>query len=151
MVGRLRPIVEQVAKVGVAACAVDFGTRHQQAAIRARAARPGGWPPAQVGQTDPFRAFGHFATAHLAAGTKLACLDAAALDRLLDIRASPSHTVLLPLLATTADMIGMLAYLLETGGATVTEIESRFAHLRREKIGLSLLWLAKFGILRIID
>jgi hypothetical protein len=57
--------------------------------------------------------------------------------------------VLLPLLVTTADMIGILGFLLPAGTATVAAIEARFAHLRREKITLSLLWMAKFGVVRI--
>jgi starch synthase len=121
------------------------------AAIRARAGQPGNRPPAQIGQTDPFTAFGHFATTRLAAATKVTCVDATAQDRLLDIRATPSHTVLLPLIATTSDMTGILAYVLEVDSATVAQIETRFAHLRREKIGLSLLWLAKFGVVRLTD
>jgi hypothetical protein len=31
----------------------------------------------------------------------------------------------------------------------VAAIEARFAYLRREKIALSLLWMAKFGVVRI--
>jgi glycosyltransferase involved in cell wall biosynthesis len=121
------------------------------AAIRAGAGGDGRRPPvpAQVGQTDPFVAFGHFATARLAAGAKVTCLDAEAQERLAAIRANPSHTVLLPLLATTTDMIGILGFLLETCTATVAQIEARFAYLRREKIALSLLWMAKFGVVRI--
>jgi len=48
-------------------------------------------------------------------------------------------------------MTGILAYVLEVDSATVAQIETRFAHLRREKIGLSLLWLAKFGVVRLTD
>jgi hypothetical protein len=54
--------------------------------------------------------------------------------------------VLLPLLPTTKDMIGMIDFLLDARSATLAEIEARFAYLRREKIALSLLWMAKFGV-----
>ena len=94
-------------------------------------------------------AFGHFATARLAAGSKVTCLDAAAQTRLAGISTNPSHTVLLPLLVTTADMIGILGFLQETGTASVAQIEDKFNYLRREKIALSLLWMAKFGVVRI--
>jgi alpha-maltose-1-phosphate synthase len=118
------------------------------AAIRARPGGAGRRPPApaQLGQTDPFVAFGHFATARLAAGAKVTCRDTAAQDRLADISTSPSHTVLLPLLPTAKDMIGMIDFLLDAHSATLAEIEARFAYLRREKIALSLLWMAKFGV-----
>jgi starch synthase len=121
------------------------------AAIRARAGGAGLRSPApvQVGQTDPFVAFGHFATARLAAGSKVTCLDAAAQTRLAGISANPSHTVLAPLLVTTADMIGILGFLQETGTASLAQIEDKFNYLRREKIALSLLWMAKFGVVRI--
>jgi alpha-maltose-1-phosphate synthase len=122
---------------------------NELAAIRARADGAGSRPPAQVGQTDPFVAFGHFATARLTADSTVSCPDAAAQNRLADIRANPSHTVLLPLLVTTTDMIGILDFLRDRRTATVAQIEAKFAYLRREKIALSLLWMAKFGVLRI--
>jgi alpha-maltose-1-phosphate synthase len=124
---------------------------NELSAIRARAGGASRPPvPAQLGQTDPFVAFGHFATARLGASAKVACLEAAAQDKLAEIRANPSHTVLLPLLVTSADMVGILGFLLQGGTATVAAIEARFAYLRREKIALSLLWMAKFGVVRII-
>ncbi|MEW6638928.1 MAG: glycosyltransferase family 4 protein [Pseudomonadota bacterium] len=121
------------------------------AAIRQRSARSAsGRPPlTQFGLTDPFRAFGHFATAQLAPTSVVRCVDAVTAARLADLRVHPSHTMLLPLLLAPADMAALIASVERAGSATVAQLEAAFGHLRREKVALSLLWLLKFGVVNI--
>lgn len=120
-------------------------------AIRATACT-GRRPPvlANFGQTDPLLAFGHFATAQIAR-TAMISAEELAHERLARICDNPSHAVLQPLLVTHNDMKGIVAFLQETHSVSVVQVKTRFHHLRPEKLDLSLLWLAKFGIVRVRD
>ncbi|MGO4714535.1 glycosyltransferase family 4 protein [Bradyrhizobium sp. 2TAF24] len=121
------------------------------AAIRLQAARStSGRPPlTQFGLSDPFHAFGHFATAQLAPTSVVRCVAATTAAQLTELRAHPSHAMLLPLLLTPADLAALVAAIARNGSATVIQLETAFGHLRREKVALSLLWLFKFGVVNI--
>jgi len=152
---------QQLGRAGRARVARDYGWRtvlsqyqalwDELAAIRLRAARRSdGRPPlTQFGLTDPFRAFGHFATAQLAASAVVRCADPAAAAQVAAISNKPSHAMLLPLLVAPSDMVALVDAVVRSGGATVAQLTVAFDHLRREKVALSLLWLSKFGVVNI--
>lgn len=121
------------------------------AAIRLHAARgAGGRPPlTQFGLADPFAAFGHFATAQLTASSVVRCADPAAAARIAGLRANPSHAMALPLLLASSDMARLVDAVALADGTTVADLEAAFGHLHRGKVALSLLWLAKFGVVNI--
>ena len=115
---------------------------HGEAPVPRSSARPG--------QVDPFAAFGHFATGAIGPESRVSCLGGDARHRVLAIHANPSHTMLLPMLPPMQDMLGLVEFATERRNASVAEIQAAFRGVRVEKVELALLWLAKFGILKIV-
>jgi hypothetical protein len=58
--------------------------------------------------------------------------------------------MLLPMLPPMQDMLGLVEFATERRNASVAEIQAAFRGVRVEKVELALLWLAKFGILKIV-
>jgi hypothetical protein len=124
---------------------------HELGTIRARALK-GGARKAQAalaGHTDPFVAFGHFATRRIGDETTVILLRSEPRYPLTDILENRSHQLLLPLLVTASDLQDMLNFLEERGALPAAAVQARFAHLRQEKVALSLLWMAKFGLIHL--
>lgn len=119
--------------------------------IRGRQVQKAAHAGSRPGHTDPFAAFRHFASGTIEASSQVFCLSADARQNAVAVHANPSHTMLLPMLLPMPDMLEVLEFAREKKVASVAEIKEAFARLRREKVELTLLWLAKFGIVHIAD
>jgi starch synthase len=124
---------------------------HELGAIRGRALK-GGPRKAQAalaGHTDPFVAFAHFATWRIGDETTVRFPQSGAPYPLAEILENRSHQLLLPLLVAASDLRDILKFLEERSALSAAAVQARFAHLRQEKVALSLLWMAKFGLIHL--